>query len=359
MNRAEQTPSARIASALPTAVVVAIALWSLTAPSGSVAAKRPASLYWGAQVGSQLTGTAAPWDMRAVSKFQSIVGKGLSLVEFSSPFVECRSTCVFTRFPATPFEEVRRYGAIPVFGWSSQSIPSSLNEPDFQLSDVIEGRYDSYIREFADKAKAWGHPFFLRFDWEMNGSWFPWSEGVNGNNPGEFVAAWRHVHDIFTSVGATNATWVWCPNVDIFGELRNLRSLYPGDRYVDWTCLDGFNWGNRRGSPGWLSFNRVYHSTYKQIVTAIAPDKPMLIAEIASSDRGGSKANWIKDMLQTVRTRYRKVRGLVWYDVNDRGTHWPIETSRSASNAFRAGIRSAAYRSNLYAGLGAGPIPPP
>ena len=31
----------------------------------------------------------------------------------------------------------------------------------------------------------------------MNGWWWPWSEQLNGNNPGEFVAAWRHVHDIF------------------------------------------------------------------------------------------------------------------------------------------------------------------
>ena len=101
-------------------------------------------------------------------------------------------------------ESIRDYGAIPVFSWSSQSIPSSLNEPDFQLSDVIAGTYDSYIREFAEAARDWGHPFFLRFNWEMNGNWFPWSEGVNGNQPGEFVAAWRHVHDIFTAVGADN-----------------------------------------------------------------------------------------------------------------------------------------------------------
>ena len=48
----------------------------------------------------------------------------------------------------------------------------------------------------------------------MNGNWFAWMEGVNGNQPGEYVAAWRHVHDIFTAVGATNVSWVWCPNVD-------------------------------------------------------------------------------------------------------------------------------------------------
>jgi beta-mannanase len=48
----------------------------------------------------------------------------------------------------------------------------------------------------------------------MNGTWSPWAVGVNGNTAAHYVAAWRHVHRIFTKVGATNATWVWCPNVD-------------------------------------------------------------------------------------------------------------------------------------------------
>jgi hypothetical protein len=85
----------------------------------------------------------------------------------------------------------------------------------------------------------------------------------------------------------------------------------------------------------------------------------MLIAEIASTDRGGSKSAWIRDMLSKVRHKYRKVRGLVWYDLNDRGTHWPIERSGSASDAFRSGIRSGAYRPNLYGGLASEPIGPP
>ena len=121
--------------------------------------------------------------------------------------------------------------------------------PDFQLSDVLSGRYDSYIREFAEAARNWGHSFFLRYDWEMNGNWFPWNEAVNENNPGEYVAAWRHVHDIFTAVGATNATWVWCPYAEDDRHFTNLAPLYPGDEYVDWTCMDGFNWGKTRPTP--------------------------------------------------------------------------------------------------------------
>ncbi|MEK6276833.1 MAG: glycosyl hydrolase [Actinomycetota bacterium] len=331
-------------------------------PSTALAAK-PRKLYWGAHIGDQLTGTAAPYDMGAVSKFAAIAGKGLSMVGVSAAFADCSSSpCTFYGFPTTLMEDVRQYGAIPFFTWASQATPpGGLSQPNFQLSDVISGKHDAYIRSFAAGAKSWGHPFFLRFNPEMNGNWFSWSERRNGNRRGESVAAWRHVHDIFTSVGATNATWVWCPNVNISDDSalqHNLRALYPGRKYVDWTCLDGFNWGLRAGSPGWLSFKQIFRRTYRRVIK-IAPTKPMVLGEVASSDSGGSKAAWIRNMLRTIPNKYRKIRGIIWNDVHDRDTNWPIETSRSATRAFRRGIGRRVYQPSRFANLAASPIRPP
>jgi hypothetical protein len=314
--------------------------------------------YWGAWIGSQLTGTEAPWDMGAVSKFEQLAGKPVSMIHFSSPFADCSvSPCRFYGFQGAVMDQIRAHGAIPFFSWGSQSTPASLEEPDFQLSDVIAGTYDSYIRRFAEEARDWGHPFFLRFNWEMNGNWFAWMEGVNGNQPGESVTAWRHVHDIFTEVGATNATWVWCPNVDPFGDLRNLASLYPGDEYVDWTGLDGYNWGAARGDR-WLSFDQLYRSTYDYITKTLAPSKPLVIAEVGSSERGGSKSAWIEDALDSLATGYPRVRALLWFEKYDDGMDWPIETSSSATAAFAAGIRSPVFAGASSADT-AGAISPP
>jgi hypothetical protein len=315
-------------------------------------------IYWGATIGSQLTGNQAPWDMTAVSKFEDETNKKVSLVQFFQPFAQCGSSCSFYGFPTTPLENIRLHGSIPVLSWSSQSIPSSLNEPDFQLSDVIAGRYDSYIREFATRAKAWGHPFFLRFNWEMNGKWFPWQEGVNGNQAGESVTAWRHVHDIFTSVGATNVSWVWCPNVEYSGSTP-LASLYPGDAYVDWTGLDGYNWGTNPNKPDkWKTFDQVYGSTYKYIATTLAPSKPMMIGEVASSEYGGSKATWIREMLSRVPAAYPQIRALLWFDKYDSSMDWPIETSSTATAAFAEGIQNSAYVGNDFSSLSPTAIPP-
>jgi hypothetical protein len=317
-----------------------------------------APIYWGATIGTQLTGTQPPWDMNPLTVFEEEVHKKVSMENFFEPFANCNPGCSFYGFPSTPLNNIRQHGAIPVVSWSSQSIPSSKSEPDFQLSDVISGRYDAYIREWATKAKAWGHPFMLRFDWEMNGKWFPWHEGVNGNQPGEFVTAWRHVHDIFTEVGAANVTWVWCPNLEYTGATP-LAEVYPGNEYVDWTGLDGYNHGTNPAQPdSWKSFNQLYRTTYNNIVGSLAPGKPLMVGEVASTEYGGSKAAWIKDMLARVPAEYPAIRALIYFDKYDSNMDWPLETSTASIEAFAEGIQSSAYVSNTFSNLSATKIQP-
>ena len=68
-------------------------------------------------------------------------------------------------------------------------------------------------------------------------------EGTNGNRPGQFVRAWRHVHDIFTAEHATNVNGCGAPWP---ARVRRIStSEYPGDSYVDVLGLSGFNGGTR------------------------------------------------------------------------------------------------------------------
>jgi len=341
------------------AVALALALACLLLVPATGAAK-PRTMYWGAWIGDQLTGEQAPWDMSAVSRFEGLVHKGLSLIEFSAPFSDCANTpCSRYPFPTAQMQSVRDYGAIPFFSWNSGASGTS-DFSSHRLSDINSGAYDAYIREFASAAREWGHPFFLRFNWEMNGNWFPWSEGVNGNGPGEYVAAWRHVHDIFAATGATNATWVWCPYGDTQRRLAPMRQFYPGSRYVDWTCLDGFNWGQNASNPlPWGSFADIFHASYERVVGKIAPHKPMILAETASSGDGKAKAAWIRGMFKQIALRYRQIRGLIWFDQADRDLQWQIESSAASTSAFSLGIRKHPYRANRFGSLTGSPIQPP
>ncbi|HET9153177.1 MAG TPA: glycosyl hydrolase, partial [Solirubrobacterales bacterium] len=200
----------------------------------------------------------------------------------------------------------------------------------------------------------------LRFDWEPNGNWFVWDEGVNGNRPGEFVSAWHRVHDIFTSVGATNATWVWCPYADRSHSFGPLARYFPGRAYVDWTCLDGYNWSNAPENPHpWTSFDKLFWSSYSTIVKRLAPEKPMILGEMGSNGVGRAKAIWLKKMFSLLATKYRRVRGLIYFDQYAQGINWPIEASRATLKAFRRGVRPKAYRPNVYGGITQSPIGPP
>ena len=317
---------------------------------------------WGAWIDPGTSAQPAPVNPTAIASFEAFAKKSPSLLESYSAFAECQSggvNCSFIPFPAAQLEAIRNRGAIPLFTWASEATSGEVNQPNFQLADVIEGKYDSYISAWATAAKAWGHPFFLRFDWEMNGNWYPWSESVNGNAPGQYVAAWQHVRDIFTAVGATNATWVWCPYVNPNGNLQSLEGLYPGDEYVDWTCLDGYNYGSSKPNTKWRSFSFLFGPQYAEISGEIAPTKPMLIAEVASSEQGGSKPAWIAEMFSELPTAFPAIRGVMWFDYFYDGNDWWLESSTAAQEAFAAAVADPRYLGNTVGGLATSPIPAP
>jgi endoglucanase len=79
---------------------------------------------------------------------------------------------------------------------------------------------------------------------------------------------------------------------------------------------------------------------------------------MGSSEHGGSKAEWIADALESARTNYPQLRGLLWFEKFDDGMDWPIETSTAATAAFAAGIQSPSYLGNSFASAAPGRIQP-
>lgn len=306
------------------ALVVLLGSGAATAGRATVVSPRAHRFLWGAWIGRQFTGSEPPWSWQAVTEFESrnAAGKHVSVVHWGVGTLWDHD---FSKW-RDPLNRVQRAGAVSLVDtWTSSA----------SLRAVADGTYDSGLRAWAHGASRWPHPFLLRFDWEMNGRWWPWgTTPSNQNTAADFVAAWRHVHDIFTAAGATNVRWVWCPNVDPNKMWTNLASLFPGRAYVDWTCLDGYN-----NDDPWMSFTKLFAASYRQIMR-LAPTKPMIIGEVASTEHGGSKARWITDMFHALPRRFRHIRGLVWYDkYGESGTaDWPIETSATSSAAFVEGI---------------------
>ena len=325
----------------------------LTASCGGVAhsPRKPRSVrrYWGVELAQPPTTAAAM--KKLTRRLDALTGRTASIESINEPFETCAGVqCRWDWLPAEQLQMIRAAGAIPMLNWSSMSSPLHVLEPGYRLSQIAGGAFDSYLRAFANSVAHWRHPLFIRFNWEMNGAWFPWATTTNMNTPSAYVAAWRHVHAIFAAAGATNVSWVWCPNVQTVGASAQYAAAYPGAAYVDWTCLDGYNWGRAHGRGGWVSFDRLFAGPYRQL-TALAPGKPLMIGEVASAESGGSKATWIRQMFDDLAHGYAGIKAVVWFNASADHAPWPIDSTPASADAFRAGLTSGQYRNGVFTSL--------
>src|SRR4051794_6295567 len=127
-------------------------------------------------------------------------------------------------------------GRLPMMTWEPWTHTTPSANP-YSLQAIAAGQFDAYLSAQGKALAAVGAPVAVRFAHEMNGSWYPWGQGVNGNTPADYVAAYRHVHDVVTAAGASNVVWVWSPITVISRPDVPLAPLYPGDGYVDWVGL--------------------------------------------------------------------------------------------------------------------------
>jgi len=246
-----------------------------------------------------------------------------------------------TSFDTTWAENVSYQHSIPLITWEPW-LPVSgydrsedkVNQSKFRLTQITRGNFDSYIRTYATAVKDYRGLVMIRFAHEMNGNWYPW--GSTFNTPGEYIAAWRHVHDIFVQAGATNVTWVWSPNALYYDQhvpyTSQIDAFYPGDAYVDWVGFSAFNWAGQYKQNVWTTPDNLFSPT----VTALAKlHKPILIAETASADTYSPemKANWIRE-LATYMKDMPSLKGVIWFNATDNGIDWRIQSTKTSQQAF-------------------------
>jgi hypothetical protein len=141
-------------------------------------------------------------------------------------------------------------GRIPLISWQ-------CGAPD---AAVAAGADDNMIAAQAKAIAALHHPVMIRWFWEMEYT------GSNGGKQGEnaascigtagpsgYVAAWRHIVEVFRANGATNVSWVFCPGQSSYGPEASARGVaaslyYPGNNFVDWIGEDAYS----RATPATL-----------------------------------------------------------------------------------------------------------
>lgn len=200
-------------------------------------------------------------------------------------------------------------------------------------SSINDGSSDGNIASVAKKLARMKRPILLRWGWEMNGDWFEWDGSHNGQNPDNYVKAWRRLHRIFDEQGADNVAWVWSPNWNSHpgSSWNRFQEYYPGDAYVDWVGVSGYNFYDE--SPSTL---------FRAVVKAYGSRKPIILSETAAVQ---NKARWIKQLSAWVKAT-PAVGAVVWFDTDiQEGVphNFRPDTDSEALAAYKAMVNSARF----------------
>jgi hypothetical protein len=250
------------------------------------------------------------------------------------------------QFPKLQVNAILELGSVPVVTWEPwlsdfdekefPGIPKLENRDKGCLAEIAKGVYDSYIKKWAADAKAIQKPIFLRVGHEMNDPYrYPW--GPQNNKPAEFVAAWKHIHDLFVQIGATNVIWIWSPH-PAYGYFE---AFYPGTNYVDYIGLGILNFGTAVSWSKWWTFDEIFGSHYVELD---AFKKPMMITEFGSLSVGGNRSKWFADALDSIPVKYPSVKSLVFYHYSadktttDKAVNWHFKDEQATIIAIRKRI---------------------
>jgi mannan endo-1,4-beta-mannosidase len=207
-----------------------------------------------------------------------------------------------------------------------------IDPTDVNLAAIAAGVYDAYLERFANAVARFGERtrkgVIIGFGHEPNGPWYPW--GRKHVDPGTWVAAWRHIVNVFRRQGADNVTWLWTVNI-IYrrGGIVNPAPWWPGHNYVTWVGIDGYYY-----KRSW-TFASLFGPTIKA-VRALTFD-PILVSETGVAPAAGQPTK-IANLFAGIR-RYGLL-GFVWFDAKGK-RDWRIDQS-AAIAAFRRG--AVAYK---------------
>ncbi len=175
----------------------------------------------------------------------------------------------------------------------------------------------------------------------MNGDWYPWADHGDKAAP-EYIAMWRHVHDIFREVGADNVIWVWSPNnTDAYGVTEGVLDFYPGDNYVDWVGFSAFNWGNNTFSKAnWKDFNVMSFEIHLYLSKL---NKPIMVAETSSVSAGGDKTGWFYNTLSTHIPGMKNIKAVVLFNEDVGSADFSLGSGMDAQTAITDNIVNNDY----------------
>lgn len=280
-------------------------------------------------------------------------------------------TYVNNQISPETYQIIRRYHGWDrdlIDGYESGIAPPQIISPYWFITNanntfttylaILNGSQDAIIDRNAAACKAYGRPMFLT--WQME----PENDTGTAGSAANFILAYQRVVNRFRAAGVTNVSWVWVL-MDSTHQAGTQEQWYPGDGYVDWIGVDGYNWVDQGGhSAPWKSFQTIFQPFLNYLVLK---GKPGFIGETATvldpaiSNRKGL---WYDDMVTTLATTaWSPVKALSyfnsqpfntsplwWLDDDASGTspntidvtHWKAAAANAMWNVATSGLTDTA-----------------
>jgi Glycosyl hydrolase family 26 len=235
----------------------------------------------------------------------------------------------------------KRTGARLLVSWMPDGGKQSAGarQPKFRLSAIRRGRQNRGLVRLTNQLRKLKPTPILRPMPEPNTPWYAWSGTVNKNAPADYAKAWAKVRQVVRKSGGKRIPLMWAPYVRSIPDTAEnaIAAYFPGADQVDLVGASGYNFG-QVGGLAWTEPEALFEDAYRQ-VSALSP-KPFWVAETASTNNGGSKAQWISQ-LAGLRSEIPNLGGIVWYDARDPNGDFRVRT-RPARKAFKGlAVRTA------------------
>jgi hypothetical protein len=161
------------------------------------------------------------------------------------------------------------------FAWVSNLWSSGSH---VMWKDIAAGKYDdSVILPQAARFKAWKKPVFMGYDHEADGA-----TRTSFGSAADYVAAYRHIHDVLQGAGVTNVVYVYNPT-GYLGNEAKIAAMYPGDKYVDWIAYDPYNFYLCH-KTSWKAPLATFSAFYNYLKNAGLGDKPFMLGEYGTGN---------------------------------------------------------------------------
>lgn len=254
-----------------------------------------AKLTWG------IFDSEAPMDFRSLDNIEE-------KIEYDFKFL-LRYQHFNTKLPIEEINNATKQGKIVQL--SPQTMSTAPNQID--IYEILDGKYDEYLTEYARDIKSLETPILFRINNEMNGDWCGYSAYHFCKDAELYRESWRYIYNIFENNGVDNVLWVWNPNHKSFPDFswNNAFMYYPGDEFVDIVGLTAYNTGDYYQGEKWTSFDELYLDYYKEYNRIF--EKPLMITEFGSSIFGGNKVKWVEDMFKSLEN-YPGIKVAVWWN---------------------------------------------